>query len=95
MMHLNFERKEGCAAILVPTTIQGLRVSMVWGVQSKRVQKNIDRRTSPWITWMIQGSKTKNNKRRNKNDTESTTLAEPPMFLFGVPTVIDSVRFLV
>ena len=28
-----------------------------------------------------------NKKKSNNNDTKSTTLAEPPMFLCGVPTV--------
>ena len=30
MMNLNFQRKEACAAILAPTTIQSFRVSSIF-----------------------------------------------------------------
>ena len=62
------------------------REGRVSGLQTKRVQKNINRRTSPWITGIIKDNNTNNNKSDN-SDTKSTTLAVPPMFLCGVPTV--------
>ena len=36
-------------------------------IQSKRVQKNIDRRTSPWIIVITKGNKSNNNKKNNNN----------------------------
>ena len=56
-------------------------------ILSKRVQMNIDRRTSPWMAGIIKDKKTNNNKKTNNDDTKSITLAEPPIFMCGVPTV--------
>ena len=57
------------------------------GVQSKRVQKNIDRRTSPWIITIAKGNKSNHNKNNKNYETKSNTLAKPTMFLCGVLTV--------
>ena len=56
-------------------------------VQSKRVQKNIDRRTSPWIITITKGNKSNSKKSSNKKNTKSGSLAKPPVFLCAVPTV--------
>ena len=67
-------------------------------LQSKRVQKNIDRRTSPWIITITEGNNSNNSKNIKNNNTKCCTLAKPPMFLCGVPTVskaaVDSWRKL-
>ena len=57
-------------------------------VQSKRVQKNIDGRTSPWIIAITEGNESNSNKNNKSMHAESSTLARPPMFLCAVPTVL-------
>ena len=49
---------------------------------------NLGRRTSPWIITITRGNKSNNDKDNKKNHTKSSTLAKPPMFLSGVPTVL-------
>ena len=52
-------------------------------LQSKRVQKNIDRRTSPSIITITKGNESNNNKNSNNSITKSSTLPKPSMFLWG------------